>query len=218
MDIAIDLLITCAASKYSLQSSQMKHEISNKRIALSTFDSEGTGLFAGSAKGKQVFSALVTQSTTPDSPTRLLLDFANVDIATGSFLRESVCAYRTHARAQWPFLYPVVANASASIIEELGMCLEPRSDAMIAVTLSASGEISNPSIVGLLDGKQRETMLIVIDQREVDAPTLALNSKDSATSWNNRLAALVSKGLIVEQSLGRSKRYFPVVEGLKNGT
>ena len=111
----------------------------------------------------------------------------------------------------------MVANASASIIEELGLCLEPRSDAMIAVTLSASGEISNPSIVGLLDGKQRETMFIVINQREVDAPTLALNSKDSATSWNNRLAALVLKGLIVEQSLGRSKRYFPVVEGLKNG-
>ena len=195
----------------------MKHEIKNKRIALSTFDSGRTGVFAGSVKGKQVFSALVTQTNTPDTPTRLLLDFTNVDIATGSFLRESVCAFRTHARTQWPFLYPMVANASASIIEELGMCLEPRSDAMIAVTLSASGEISIPSIVGLLDGKQRETMFIVINQREVDAPTLALNSKDSATSWNNRLAALVLKGLIVEQSLGRSKRYFPVVEGLKNG-
>lgn len=195
----------------------MKHEIKNIRFSMSAFDRDDSRIFAGSVKGKQVFSALVAQTDTPSIPTRLLLDFTDIDVATGSFLRESVYAYRTHARSQWPFLYPVIANASVNIIEELSMCLEPRSDAMIAMTVNEFGEATRASLIGTLDGKQREAMRVVIERQEVDAPTLARDSNESATTWNNRLAALALKGLIVEQSLGRSKRYFPLVEGLKNG-
>ena len=207
----------CAFRRKSLQSSQMKREIKNIRIAMSIFDRDGSRIFAGSVKGKQVFSALVEQTDTPNVPTRLLLDFTDIDVATGSFLRESVYAYRTHARSQWPFLYPVIANASGNIVEELNMCLEPRSDAMISVTVNESGEVSKSLLIGSLDGKQRDAMRVVIERQEVDAPTLARDSNESATTWNNRLAALASKGLIVEQSLGRSKLYFPLVEGLKYG-
>ena len=35
-----------------------------------------------------------------------------------------------------------------------------------------------------------------------------------ATAWNNRLSSLAALGLIIEMSLGRTKRYKPLLQGL----
>lgn len=194
----------------------MKREIQNATHRMSQF-CNGLPVLAGSIRGKQVFGALAVETVPPVVPTICTLDFAGIDIATGSFLRESVYAYRTHARSQWPFLYPIIANANESVLEELALCLATKADAMIAVNMTETGDITNPVLVGQIEGKQREALRLVVDRRSVEAPLLAKELGELPTTWNNRLAALAAKGLVLEDSFGRGKRYVPVVEGLRYG-
>src|SRR3546814_12965751 len=67
-------------------------------------------------------------------PTLAFLDFAEVDIATGSFLREAVMGFRDFCRNAAGMIYPVVANANAIIEEELATYLRGRNDAIWACT------------------------------------------------------------------------------------
>lgn len=179
------------------------------------------GVLAGAAPGQSAFAALIQQTRAPSAAEVCFLDFAGVAFATISFMRESVVAYRNHARAHWPNLYPVVANVAPVIAEELGDFLRMRNDAMVMCQLH--GDVpSDPVVIGAVDGKQLTALDAVLALRETDAPQLALQFKDaepiSTTAWNNRLAALVAKGLLIEISSGRGKRYRPVLEGLVHGT
>jgi hypothetical protein len=67
-----------------------------------------------------------------------------------------------------------------------------------------------------LDEKQRVTLEAVVDAKEADAGTLQHRFRKSdeigITGWNNRLAALVAKGLLIETQKGRGKLYRPVLE------
>lgn len=190
------------------------------RIAMQPF-AEG-GVLAGAITGQKVFVALVQATTSPMTPEICYLDFKDVTVATTSFLRESVIAYRNHARSNWNNVYPVVANVGVPVREELEHFLRDRGDALVACDLDDAGEVSNVLVIGRLDSKQHMTLLAVIKEGEVDAPTLAKRFKQdgpaSPTAWNNRLVALATKGLLMEVSGGRSKRYRPVLEKLAYGT
>lgn len=179
------------------------------------------GVLAGAIAGQSAFAVLIQKTRAPSSVEVCYLDFSNVAFATISFMRESVVAYRNHARAHWPNLYPVVANVAPVIAEELGDFLSMRNDAMVMCQLLDEAP-SDPVVLGSVDGKQLTALDAVLSLREADAPQLALQFKDaepiSTTAWNNRLAALVAKGLLIEISSGRGKRYRPVLEGLVHGT
>ena len=55
----------------------------------------------------------------------------------------------------------------------------------------------------------------VTEAHQRNAAALARKDKNTkATAWNNRLASLAAKGLIVEESRGRAKYYRPVLEML----
>lgn len=194
----------------------MKREINLFRMSFRRF-CDGSDVLAGSSRGKQAFSELCLETVAPTAPTIGLLDFNDIRIATGSYLREAVYAYRVHARTQWPFLYPVVANANESILEELTLVLNAKSDAMIAVDHTHELYLGSPRLIGQLDGKQRETLKLLVDRKVVEAPGLAKEFGELATAWNNRLAALCAKGLAIEESLGRSKRYYSLTDGLDYG-
>ena len=178
------------------------------------------GVLAGATAGQSAFATLIQQTRTPNAAEVCFLDFEGVAFATISFMRESVVAYRNHARTHWPNLYPVVANVAPVIAEELGDFLRMRNDAMIMCKLYDEVP-SDPVVIGAVDGKQLTALNAVLALREADAPQLALQFKDaepiSTTAWNNRLAALVAKGLLIEISSGRGKRYRPVLEGLTHG-
>lgn len=180
------------------------------------------GILAGSLLGQRAFAALIQQVKAPAAPEVCFLDFASVKVATLSFLRDSVLAFRNHARAQWPTLYPVVANLAPAIEEEFSDFLQMRNDAMVMCELDASQAPHHPVILGTVDGKQLTALDAVLALREADAPQLAHQFKEaepiSTTAWNNRLAALVAKGLLIEISSGRGKRYRPVLEGLAHGS
>lgn len=172
--------------------------------------------------GKRVFGALVSELTTPpDVPVVFYLDFTGVEVATASFLREAIVTFRNHVREHIPQLYPVAANLAHDVQEELHDLLRERMDALPVCELDPDERPRGARIFGQLDGKLLLTLNAALKAQEIDATALleqfAKEENVGITAWNNRLAALCSKGLLIEQNLGRAKRYRPVLENLVYG-
>lgn len=168
-------------------------------------------VLSGLARGSLLLGKLIDAAHAKDEPTALYLDFHGVAVATSSFLRASVLNFRDHCVKTRSNIYPIVANVNAEIIEDLRVALEGRSDAVIVCELDRHGKASNQRIVGSLDDKQRRTLDAVAREGEVDAQTLEKNYKRieaiGATGWNNRLANLAEKALLIESKRGRGKEY-----------
>jgi hypothetical protein len=179
-------------------------------------------VLAGAGLGAAVFGALVASRPTQTEPTVQVLDFHGVDVATASFLREAIVAYRDYCRATLPAIYPVLANLGEAVEEELRNLLVQRSDAIACCDLSDSGHVSRARVIGALESKQAEALRLVIDAGAVDAPTLARADKGTGkvgpTAWNNRLAALAKKSLVLCSPEGRSVVFRPVLKGLSYGS
>lgn len=190
------------------------------RFPLAKFASDK--VLATSQLGKRVFAELVGELQSPSTPTLFYLDFEAVEVATMSFLRESVVAFRNYARGHVPHLYPVAANLTPGVREELHDFLRLRADALVICKLRGPSKIADAEIIGQLDGKQLATFQAVVAAGETDAVELAKQFESEepigTTAWNNRLAALSSKSLLIEISAGRSKRYRPVLEDIKYGS
>jgi hypothetical protein len=84
-------------------------------------------------------------------------------------------------------------------------------------TLDASRNVNDVTPIGEFDPKQRLTYDLVRTRGEIDAGQLMreFGQSEGVTqpAWNNRLSALAARGLIVEVSEGRAKRYKPIFEG-----
>ena len=186
------------------------------RIKIQTL-AKNESILGGAPNGRRLFVALIQNLIPPAEPEAYFLDFAGVQLATSSFLRESVLAFRDFVRKQNPNVYPVIANAVEAIREELEILLDVRADALWACELTEEQQVRHPKLIGTLDPMQRATFDLVVAHPEVDAPTLAREHgrahRVGTTAWNNRLAALAAKGLVVERSAGRSKIYRSLLEG-----
>ena len=149
-------------------------------------------------------------------PTLVLLDFRNVDLATSSFLSEVVLPLRDHLRLRHPPGYAVAANLSETVREEVEEMLRRSGDALLTCTTNAAGHISEVQLCGKLEDKLQETLSLVSRKRETTAAQLHEESREvdavGATAWNNRLASLAAKSLVVEVLQGRTKKYRPVLE------
>lgn len=164
-------------------------------------------VLSGSADGRRLLAGLVT-ATPVDAPHAVFLDFSGIEVATVSFLREGVVAYRDFVRASRQGICPVIANASPAVVEELEFFLEARSDAMWSCRLDGRGEVADHRILGQLDPVQKKTFDLVMRLGNASAPELAAGSPSEnigTTAWNNRLSALVAKGLLVEERRGKVK-------------
>jgi hypothetical protein len=149
-------------------------------------------------------------------PEELFVDFAGVQVATASFLREAVFAFRDKVRGRRSNFYPVVANANSAVEEELKILVDSDNSVLMLCSLDRKGRSSNPRLIGNLDPKQRLTFNLV-QQGITDATELmrkhGVTEKVKQTAWNNRLAALTAQGLVVEVNAGRAKRYRPLFQG-----
>lgn len=178
-------------------------------------------VLAGAAKGKSALGVMISRLPQADLPQLVVLDFDGIEIATGSFLREAVMAFRDYCRSHHPNLYPVIANANAEVIEELAMVLKATGQALVAGSYHGGDQVQEARIVGVLDEKQRVALDAVFEAGQGEASQLqkkySRKENISVTGWNNRLAALSSKGILMEFRSGRSKVYRPVVEGLVHG-
>lgn len=114
-------------------------------MKLSILDLAGDqAVLSGVQAGRQLLGKLVAAARPPAEPEPVYLDFDGVTVATASFLREGVIAFRDHVRATLPGLYPVIANASLAVTEELEFFLRHRRDAMWICNLTPTGEVHDP--------------------------------------------------------------------------
>lgn len=184
-------------------------------MRVSIQDLAGKRILAGAQEGRALLLQLVEAIREPETPQALFLDFRGVDVATTSFLREGPLAYRRLVRAQSSKIYPIFANANEHIVDELKLFLISQKDAVFTCTLTGGEKASKLRLVGRLDEKQALTLEFVKQLGEVDAARLVSTRTEPGTrpnAWNNRLAALAQKGLIVESLDGRTKKFRLPVE------
>ena len=170
----------------------------------------GLTILSGAPSGRQLYVRLVEAlGEEPAMPEPLFLDFGRIEVATASYLRESVLAFRTFVRGRRSNFYPAVANANADVIDELVELVHPRGDVLMVCTVGDDGTMLRCRYVGKLDPMQQLTFDLVNREGETTATRLTEieTSQVKATAWNNRLASLSSLGLICEQSRGRTKTY-----------
>jgi hypothetical protein len=177
----------------------------------------GEPVLAGAANGRAAFASLVRSiDREPGEPSPLFLDFGDVDVATASYLRESIFALKGHLRHVGSNYYPVAANPRESVYDELLTIANAKNDAIISCELSRSGVVSNVVLIGHLDPKQQLTFDLVTELKRADANLLmehlGEDEQVKSTAWNNRLAGLAARGLIREYAKGRAKFYRPVLE------
>jgi hypothetical protein len=179
----------------------------------------GGAVLSGASSGRTVLADLLKATAIePSTVTPVLMNFEWVTVATSSFLRESVLAFRDAIRSRKSNYYPVVANANADVREELEDLLSRRGGVLMACAVK-DGEVIETNLIGELDPKQRLTFDLVQQRRETDAGELMRDFADtdrvkSSTAWNNRLASLAALGIVAEISQGRSKRYKPIFDGV----
>lgn len=173
-------------------------------------------ILTGAQAGRRLFAQLVANAQAPSESEPAFLDFNGVTVATASFLRESVVAFRDYARSTLPTLYPVIANPTDVIVEELEFFLRHRKDAFWVCQLDARGRVIEARLIGELDEAHQIAFDLVIELGSASAPILAarsgLDDAVKTTAWNNRLAFLASRGLLIERRTGKIKNFSPVLE------
>ncbi|MEY2395084.1 MAG: hypothetical protein QOF94_1429 [Acidobacteriaceae bacterium] len=178
-----------------------------------------SSVLAGALNGRSALGRLLDMvAAEPAGAEPVFLDFAGVDVATASYLRESVSAFRNAIRGRDSQYYPVIANPNEAVRDELLELARARGDVFITCALADDGTVSGTGFVGDLEAKQLLTFKLVQERGETDAGELMreYGSRETmrhTTAWNNRLSALASLGLVVEMRQGRLKRYRPLFQG-----
>jgi hypothetical protein len=177
-------------------------------------------ILAGALNGRAALARLLALAAAdPDAPEPVFLDFREIDVATASYLRETVLAFRDVIRGRDSRYYPVIANPNEPVRDELVELARTRGDVFMTCALAVDGTVSRAGFVGDLEEKQLVTFRLVQERGETDAGELmrAYGKREKvrhATAWNNMLSALASLGLVVEMRRGRLKRYRPLLQGV----
>lgn len=178
----------------------------------------GDTVLAGSGEGRSFLARMIeVTGKEPSEPEPLILDFAEIEIATSSYLREAVVRLRDMFRGKRSNFYPIVANATDAVTEELAMLLNDHSDALLACSVDDAGQLSAVEPIGKLEGVLRRTFDLVREHGEigaVEARTMFPAETETVTAWNNRFSALADRGLVVEFNRGRLKRYKTILGGI----
>ena len=105
----------------------------------------GQGILSGAIPGRRLLSALIAATPSAAAPTLALLDFSGVEVATASFLRESVIGFRDYARQSLQNVYPVVANLPPAVAEELDFFVRARGDVLLTCDLDPKNNVVSRS-------------------------------------------------------------------------
>lgn len=187
-----------------------------KTVSLPMLRSGVEPILAGRLSGQRAFVSALEQLPEMNEPALVLLDFTGVDLATSSFLSEVLVPLRDHLRVRRQPGYAVAANMNEKVREEVEEMLRRSGDAFLTCTTDPAGQIADVQLCGRLDEKLQETLKLVSRKRETTAAQLHEETRGvdtiGPTAWNNRLATLAAKSLVVEILQGRTKKYRPVLE------
>ncbi len=175
-------------------------------------------VLSGATLGRTIAFAFAEALDNEAKSTPIILDFEGIEVATASFLRESVLGFR---QLIWQDFHAVmVKNMSNSVLDDLREVLLARRE-VIAVIPHESDTTDRPYVLGDLDPKLLIVLDALSDMNGGTADTLSKRFPDenikTVTAWNNRLAALAECGLVTIQRSGRTKVYFPIWETCKYG-
>jgi hypothetical protein len=185
-------------------------------VRLPLLPSGSEPVLAGRLSGQRGFVAALEQLPEFDGPALVALDFSGVDLATSSYLSAVLIPLRDHLRLRHQPGYAVAANLGEQVREEVDEMLRRAGEVFLVCTIDAGDRISDVDLCGKLDDKLEETLKLVSRKQETTAAQLHEESRETdpvgATAWNNRLASLAAKSLVVEILQGRTKKYRPVLE------
>jgi hypothetical protein len=190
--------------------------ISLKKIA------GGKKALGGAVEGRRDLARLLEAvGSEPPAPEPLFVDCEGIELATASYQRETIGALQRLIRGRRSNHYLVIANANATVRDDLDVIARAGGLAFLICSLDAIGKVSKAGIIGLLDPKAQATFDLVCQRGETDAKELMLANRGREdighTAWNNRLAGLVQQGLIAEYTVGKAKRYRPILGGKFHG-
>jgi hypothetical protein len=182
----------------------------------------GKKALGGAVEGRRDLAKLLEAiGGEPVVPEPLFADFEGIELATASYQRETIGSLQGVIRARRSNHYLVVANASPAVREDLELLARAGGLAFLTCTLDAASKVSKAGIIGTLDPKAQATFDLVCARGETDAKELMQanpgREEVGHTAWNNRLAGLVQLGLIAEYTVGKAKRYRPVLGGKIHG-
>jgi hypothetical protein len=185
-----------------------------KTVRISMLKAGSEPILAGRLSGQRTFVAALEQLPELIEPALVVLDFKGVALATSSYLSAVLIPLRDHLRLRRQPGYAIAVNLSEKVREEVDEMLRRSGEVFLTCAMDAGGQISCVELCGKLDEKLEETLKLVTRKRETTAAQLHEESLDpvGATAWNNRLASLAAKSLVVEILQGRTKRYRPVLE------
>jgi hypothetical protein len=176
---------------------------------------QGFSSFTGVSRARQLLAKLIEWSAAESPKGIVIIDFEDVPVASASFLRESILAFRDYVRQYQPDVFPVIANVSDAVHEEFDILLRDRGEAMLGCSYE-NGEAVAPIILGDLDPALGSTLEII---REKGPVTLAdLPDTTKASTWSNRLASLLKLGFIATSPEATKRAYrFVLGEGGLDG-
>lgn len=182
----------------------------------------GKKVLGGAVEGRRDLARLLEAvGGEPNAPEPLFVDYEGIELATASYLRETIGALHALIRGRRSNHYLVIANANTAVRDDLELLARAGGMTLLICLLDAGGKVSKPGILGVLDPKAQATFDLVCERGETDAKEL-MEAKAGLedvghTAWNNRLAGLVQQGLIAEYMAGKAKRYRPVLKGKFHG-
>jgi hypothetical protein len=149
----------------------------------------------GVARARQLLAKLVAWTADESPKGTLFLDFTGITVASASFLRDSVLAFRDYVRAYQSDVFPVLANIADTVREEFDTLLKARNEAMPACRFDDAGKPVDATIIGALEASLSQTLDVIRERGQVALSDLPTDIK--STTWSNRLASLIRQGFIV---------------------
>lgn len=172
-------------------------------------DRLGTATLQGRPLGRKHYPRLCELLADVPPGDVALLDFADVEIVTGSWINEALVPLLRWAADERNDIFPVLLNFDPAWLDELQMVAEWTHNCFL---VSRGKNLpKSASLVGSLDVGQRATLAAVVKGAEVTGAALSGQEGVRGTAWNNRLKDLYQKRLVRREKRGREQVYSPVV-------
>jgi hypothetical protein len=168
----------------------------------------------GQILGKKHFAKICEKLVAATPGEIVTLDFANVELVTGSWINAFLTPLIRWAAEEHNDLFPIVCNAAPAWLDDLRLVAE-LSHQCYLVTDDRAQPPRRATLIGTLDRGQQQTFYLVLGQGETTGAELERQKPKEgikATAWNNRLKDLFSKRLLRRVRRGREQVYFPVVK------
>jgi hypothetical protein len=172
-------------------------------------DQLGTKFLQGRPLGRKHYPRLCELLADVGSGEVVLLDFAGVEIVTGSWINEALVPLLRWAADERNDLFPVLLNFEATWLDELQMVAEWTHNCFLVAR--GKSVPKSASLVGSLDLGQKATLVAVVNGAEVTGAALNGQEGVRGTAWNNRLKDLYQKRLVRREKRGREQVYSAVI-------